>query len=252
VPGDLVIIGEGDLIPADGVLIKGFLKVNEATFTGESEPIEKTVNSELFKGTFVVEGEGIMKVKKIGLNTRIGKINKELIEIKKDSTKIEKEISKIVFWLFEIAIIFITLVFAIGLIKGFSFNFLFLLAVSLLIATTPQGLPVLINSSLAITARKLAKEGILIKNLKSIEEMAFIDILFTDKTGTLTKNRMEISEVFPEKNREEIIKLAAIASFNEKDSIDRLFLKHKLPSSDTTNKVSLLTVIPEGSKSFGV
>jgi len=232
VPKDIVILGEGDLIPADGVLIKGKLKVNEATFTGESRAIEKNKNDKLLKGTFVEEGEGIMKVEKIGLETKLGKMNKKLIEIEKGQTIMEKELNKLIFWLFKLLFLLILTIFVIGLINYYPLSFLLVLLISLIIAAIPQGLPLLITTSLALASKKMAKEGILIRKLKSIEEIALIDILFTDKTGTLTENKISIYSIFPKEREKEILQLAGLASFNEKDVIDRLFLKYKTFEED--------------------
>ncbi len=232
VPHDLVIIEEGDIIPADGILIKGKLKVNEATFTGESQPVEKNKQDKLWKGTFVEEGGGIIKVEKIGLETKLGKMNKQLIKIEKETTTMEKEINKMFFWLFKILFLLSSGVLIIGIFHKFPISFLIVLLISLIISSIPQGLPVLITSSLALAAKRMAKNKILIRKLKSLEEIAIIDMLFTDKTGTITENKIDIGDIFPNEKKEEILNLAGLASFNEKDAIDRLFLKYKTIEED--------------------
>jgi len=226
VPGDLVILSEGDLIPADGKIIKGKVKVDESILTGEFYPVEKKKSDYLFKGTLITEGNAIMKVEKTGLNTKIGLINKEIFEIKKERTLLEEEINKMVFFLFKILALFVLIVLFFGFYYKLDFKFLLLLILSLVIATIPQSLPVLITLNLTKSSRELSEEGILIKKLNSLENIAVIDYFLTDKTGTLIENKFEIDNIIGN-DKEKILKLAALASFNEKDPIDSVFLKYK-------------------------
>ncbi len=225
VPGDLVIISEGDLVPADGVIVDGKIKVDESLLTGEFDAKEKSKKDYVFKGTFVTEGKAVVKVTKTGLNTKVGQINKELIEIKKDKTLMEREVYKIIWMLFKLLSIFLVLVLGVGLIYKFSFDFLLLLSLSLLIAAIPQSLPVLVTLALSLAAKELAKQGILVKKLNAIEDMGLIDYLVMDKTGTIIENNFKIDKVYGKE--EEVLKLAALSSANEKDPIDRVFLKYK-------------------------
>jgi P-type E1-E2 ATPase len=226
VPGDLVILGEGDLIPADGRIIKGKVKVDESILTGEFNPNEKKKGDFLFKGTLITEGNAILKVEKTGLNTKIGLINKEIFEIKKERTLLEKELNKINFLLFKTLLIFAFILLVFGFYYKLDFKFLLLLILSLIIAAIPQSLPVLITLNLIKSSRDLSKEGILVKKLNSIENLAITDYFLTDKTGTLIENKFEIDKIYGD-DKEKILKLAALASFNEKDPIDSLFLKYK-------------------------
>ena len=196
VPGDLVILGSGDKIPADGKLLEGvsFL-VSEAILTGEEEAVLKTTEKEknsLFMGATVISGRGIMEVLKIGKKTEIGKIGVSLGEIKREKTPLQVKLDdfakNLVYLILAVcAVIFVVSVFYKGDILQ-TFRFSIILAV----AAMPEGLPIAITAILALGMRRILKRKGLVKKLLSIETLGSTSVICTDKTGTLTEGIMQV------------------------------------------------------------
>lgn len=196
-PGDLVNIGEGDKIPADGLLLNGQnLNVNEASLTGEAIPVVKNSNDPVFMATTVLSGHGQMKVLKIAAETKFGQIALSLSQIAEEKTPLELKLADFGKKL-TMAVVLIT--FAIGLsgiMQGRDPKLLFFTAVALAVAAIPEGLPAVLTIALAVGTGRLAKRGAIIKRLVATEALGSIDVILTDKTGTLTKNEMTVKEIY--------------------------------------------------------
>ncbi len=200
VPGDLIYLEEGAKIPADGKLIHTHhFEVNEASLTGESLPVQKNAHDEhniIYLGTVVAKGFAYALIEKTGDKTKFGQIAKELQTIDKSQTPLEKKLegfSK------QIGIIGITasiVVFILSFIKDKTLLESFLLAVSLAVAAVPEGLPAVMTIIMAIGVERLAKKKTIIRKLNAIETMGSITLVATDKTGTLTANKMRVRYVF--------------------------------------------------------
>jgi Ca2+-transporting ATPase len=208
VPGDIVLLEAGNLVPADIRLIEtSHLKVNESTLTGESTSVSKTnqhlniINPAIhehsnivFKGTYVTHGRGRGVVIASGMQTEIGKIAK-LLEQPDTETPLQKRLKIFGKKLAIIIIIICGIVFIIGYLNGKDFILMLLTALSLAVASIPEALPAVITISLAIGAKKLVKKNALIRKLTAIETLGSITYICTDKTGTLTLNKMVVEAV---------------------------------------------------------
>jgi Ca2+-transporting ATPase len=205
VPGDIVILEAGEMVPADIRVLKGYeLRVNESSLTGESLPIRKRniqlseriplgdrVNM-LYKGTSIVNGSGTGLVASTGVQTEIGKIASSLIEIQSDDTPLQKRLDHLAKQI-TIGVVILSafiLIFGTLLLKDISFKELFILAIGLAVAAVPEGLPAVLTLTLALGVTKLANKNSLIRKLPAVEVLGSTTTICTDKTGTLTKNEM--------------------------------------------------------------
>lgn len=207
VPGDIVILREGDKVPADLRLIEtDNLEVDEANLTGESTPIEKEHNIVLskdvplterknmvFAGTFVVRGRGKGIVVSTGSRTELGKIAKIVAEAKEEKTPLELELEhfgkKVSVIILSIAVI----VFTLSLLEGYADMLGSLMtAVALAVAAVPEGLPAIATAVLAIGAYRMARKRALVRKLSAVEGLGSVDIICSDKTGTITKGEMTV------------------------------------------------------------
>ncbi|WP_297335162.1 cation-translocating P-type ATPase [Algoriphagus sp.] len=204
VPGDIILVESGNMIPSDIHLLEAFsVKVDEASLTGESIPVEKQshqqvrpepdINSpfQLFKGTLMTNGRATGIVLRTGMDTQLGKIA-DLLEQDRPETPLQnrmKKFSKVISYL----ILLICLVlFGLGILRGEDPIPLLLVTVSLAVAAIPEALPALITIALSLGAARLAKKEALIRRLPAVESLGSITYICTDKTGTLTKNEMAV------------------------------------------------------------
>lgn len=212
VVGDIVYLEEGDKIPADGVILEcTALGVNESALTGESDIVYKKLvddNDSPFKlnmcyaGCDVTNGSAIIEITQVGINTLYGKIGGELNNIVKEKTPLEKQIKKLVVVCTIISLIFFVLVIIINFI--YNKNLILkeriihsiLSGITVAMATIPEEIPVVLTVFLAMGAWNLAKENTLTRNMKAVETLGAITVLCTDKTGTLTQNKMVVQEIF--------------------------------------------------------
>ncbi len=207
VPGDLVLVEAGDVIPADGVIIQGFLELDESMMTGESKAVKKKSKEEVFSGTNVYTGEAILKVTLTGMSTKMGELAARMQEMKRESTPFQEHMKRFT----KKIVIFTLLIILITFIAGFKkFGFLeaLLIAVSLAVAAVPEGLPAVITIALSLGAREMARAKALVRRLAVTESIGSINIICTDKTGTLTLGKMEVvDEWFPGRNNENAFEL---------------------------------------------
>lgn len=208
VPGDIVLLEAGNLIPADIRLIEAsHLKVNESSLTGESKSVSKTnqilnivnpliyeCSNIVFKGTFVTHGRGRGIVIASGMQTELGKIAK-LLEQPDADTPLQKRLKVFGKKLATIIIIICGIVFIIGYLSGKDFILMLLTSLSLAVAAIPEALPAVITIALALGAKKLVKKNALIRKLTAVETLGSITYICTDKTGTLTLNKMVVEAV---------------------------------------------------------
>jgi Ca2+-transporting ATPase len=204
VPGDLVLLQEGDRIPADGRLVVAkSLNIEEAALTGESQPVEKTTSAisetdvplgdrlnMAFMGTAINFGRGEMIVTGTGLKTELGKIAEMLMGVEEKQTPLQVQIHKLSLTLIRGALVVVALVFVIGLLRGFALEQMLITAIGLAVAAVPEGLPAIITVSLSLGAARMVKRHALIRKLPSVETLGSVTVICSDKTGTLTKNEM--------------------------------------------------------------
>ncbi|MBS0615890.1 MAG: magnesium-translocating P-type ATPase [Verrucomicrobia bacterium] len=192
VPGDIVILRAGDLIPADAILIEcNHFFTDEASLTGESLPVEKTADSKLFFGTMVSSGLGKALVYATGKKTEYSQIT-EHVRFRPPETAFEIGVRKFGYMLIQITTVFVIIIFAVNtyLKKPIIDSFLF--AVAIAVGLTPQLLPAIISVNLSHGARRMAKKRVIIKRLASIENFGQMNVLCTDKTGTLTEGKVKL------------------------------------------------------------
>ncbi|MGJ3237529.1 MAG: cation-translocating P-type ATPase [Anaerolineae bacterium] len=205
VSGDLVLLDEGDSIPADGRLIEAnSMQTMEAALTGESLPVSKNTapipeakvavgdrKNMVFMGTAVNAGRGTMIVTQTGLQTELGEIAELLSGVETGETPLQRRLGQLGNVLFWAAIIVVTLVFLVGWqIQGIPAQEMFLIAVSLAVAAVPEGLPALVTIGLSLGAARMVKRNALIRRLPAVETLGSVTVICSDKTGTLTKNEM--------------------------------------------------------------
>jgi P-type Ca2+ transporter type 2C len=196
VPGDVVLIEEGDIVPADGKIIKAFdLMIDESMLTGESEAVRKDASALAFMNTAVNSGRAEILVFATGMQTEVGKIAEKMQELGETRTPFQKELSafgKKIFWM----VIAVAAIMAfVGYFKYGIYN-ASLTAVSLAVAAIPEGLPAVVTLARALGAKSMVRRNALIRKLPVVESIGDIDIICTDKTGTLTKNRMTVTKAF--------------------------------------------------------
>ncbi len=204
VPGDVILLGEGDRIPADGRVIQSAnLQVEEAALTGESHGVGKSVEAlegdnislgdrknMVFMGTAVSYGRGEMLVTGTGLKTELGKIASMLMGVEDTKTPLQQRIAQLGHTLVYASIGIVALIFVIGLLRGVPLTQMITTAIGLAVAAVPEGLPAVITIGLSLGASRMIKRNALIRRLPAVETLGSVTIICSDKTGTLTRNEM--------------------------------------------------------------
>ncbi|MCR3955662.1 MAG: cation-translocating P-type ATPase [Gudongella sp.] len=210
VPGDVVVLETGDIIPADLRLVESSnLKIEEASLTGESVPSEKKASIELnnetplgdrrnmaYMSTIVTYGRGNGVVVETGASTEIGKIATMIQSIDDESTPLQKKLNQLGKILGITVIIVCIAVFGIGMIQGRDLLEMFMIAISLAVAAIPEGLPAIVTIVLAIGMNKMVERNAIVKKLLAVETLGATSVICTDKTGTLTQNEMTVVKLF--------------------------------------------------------
>ena len=245
VPGDVVRLRLGDIIPADVKLMKGdYLRVDESALTGESLPVEKNVGDVGYNGSTVGQGEMNALVVTTGENTYFGKTTK-LMEKAKTESHFQKAITKIGDYLIVLAVTLVVLIFMVALFRHESIAETLQFALVLIVAAIPAALPAVLSVTLAIGAVALAKKGAIVSKLVAIEEMAGMDVLCADKTGTITENELKVGPLTPFKGFKEsdLLLFGTLASRKEdQDPIDNAIIEKGETISEVSQAVKQYTV----------
>ncbi|MEM8837637.1 MAG: cation-transporting P-type ATPase [Pseudomonadota bacterium] len=204
VPGDLVIVEAGDRVPADIVLSQALaLRVDEAVLTGESEPVAKVSgqadedqDKELFMGTSVVHGRGTGLVRATGMQTEFGRIAALTGSVHSEPTSLQRKLGELGRQLGLLAFGLCLLVVVTGVLTGKDLAVLVLTGLSLAVAVVPEGLPAVVTVTLALGATAMTKRRALARRLQAIETLGAASVICTDKTGTLTENKMTVSALW--------------------------------------------------------
>lgn len=222
VPGDIIIIDAGRYIPCDLRLIEtANLKIEESALTGESVPVDKDANLILehkniplgdqknmaFMSTLVSHGRGIGVAIATGMNTEIGKVASLLKESKKELTPLQKKLDHLGKLLGVVALGICSIIFFIGLLQKRDLFEMFLTAISLAVAAVPEGLPAIVTIVLALGVQRMIKENAIIRKLPAVETLGSVNIVCSDKTGTLTQNKMTVTKYFANNLLDDIDKM---------------------------------------------
>ncbi|MCD6414738.1 MAG: calcium-translocating P-type ATPase, PMCA-type [Candidatus Diapherotrites archaeon] len=201
VPGDIVLISGGDVIPADAEIIEGYLEVDESNLTGESKAVKKMPGDRVFSSTSVYMGEAKAKIYATGMKTELGKIAGKMQEVKERETPFQYHIRKFTKKIVVLALLIIVVVLFVGLGK-FGPTEAFLIAVALAVAAVPEDLPAVIVTALSLGSRDMANKNALVRKLAVTESIGSVDVICTDKTGTLTKGQMQLTKLWlPKENK---------------------------------------------------
>jgi Ca2+-transporting ATPase len=209
VPGDVVALRAGDRVPADVRLLEAFnLKVDEASLTGESIPVDKEVcvlpadriindrTNMAFSGTVVTYGRGLGVTVATGMSTEFGKIAESVQAEKKTETSLERRMNAIGKWLTLFALVVCAIVVVLGLLRGIPLSTMILTGISLAVAAVPEALPAVVTGALAIGMYEMVRRKAIVKRLPAVETLGSTSIICSDKTGTMTKGEMTVRKVY--------------------------------------------------------
>ena len=249
VPGDVIILEAGNFVPADARLISSYnLKVEESALTGETVPVNKDSNlilkyniavgdtlNMVFSTTVIVSGHGEAIVTNIGMDTKVGKIAKMIIENESPDTPLQKKLSDVGKKLGTACLIICLAIFVIGIFKDIPFKEMFMTSVGLAVAAIPEGLPAIVTILLSIGVTYMARKNAIIRKLPAVETLGSSSVICSDKTGTLTQNKMEV------------VKLCDVnGQINDSSNIYKLILELGTMCNDTTLEYNKNEIITNG------
>ena len=255
VPGDIVILDTGDFVPADLRIIESAnLKSQEASLTGESVPVEKNekiISDEkvgigdrvnmLFSSSLITYGRGKGIVVETGMNTEVGKIAGIINDTVKSETPLQTKLNKLGKTLGLAALVICAVIFGIGLLYGKEPIDMFMTAVSLAVAAIPEGLAAVSTIVLAIGVQRMVKKHAIVKKLPAVETLGSATVICSDKTGTLTQNKMTVKKVFYD---EKLVNLEDIKQEEIKDDLEKLVYVSMLCNDTKVGKDNKLTGDP--------
>jgi Ca2+-transporting ATPase len=207
VPGDLFLLETGGAVPADGRLLESInLRLQEAALTGESVPVEKSTppvagehlalgdrRNMAFLGTAITYGRGLAVVTATGMQTELGHIATMIQAVESEPTPLQRRMAQLGKGLAVVAMVLVGIIFAVGLLQGADATTMFMVAISLAVAAVPEGLPAVVTIALALGAQRMLKRRALVRRLPAVETLGSVTVICSDKTGTLTENRMTVT-----------------------------------------------------------
>jgi Ca2+-transporting ATPase len=218
VPGDIILLEAGNLIPADCRLLDTInLRIQEAALTGESEPVDKKAQAVLdsaapiadrinmaYMGTVVAYGRGQAVVSETGMKTQLGNIAEMIQKVEQEPTPLQRKLNQLGKGLAIAALALVAIVFVLGLLRGEEVKLMLLTSISLAVAAVPEGLPAVVTIALALGAQRMLKRRALIRKLPAVETLGSVTVICSDKTGTLTENQMTVAVLDAANNRIDI------------------------------------------------
>lgn len=210
VPGDVVVLEAGNIVPADGrVITSSNLRVEESALTGESLPVEKDEKfstgenipigdriNMVFSSTIVTYGRGMFLVTNTGMDTEIGKIAFMIMQEESRVTPLQRRLDRVGKFLAALVLVIAAGIFALGVFEGNDITEMFMTAISVAVAAIPEGLPAVVTIVLALGVQRLSKKRAVIRHLPAVETLGSASVICSDKTGTLTQNKMQVKKVF--------------------------------------------------------
>ena len=243
VVGDVILLEAGDMIPADGRLIENAsLKVDESALTGESLAVEKNIDSILeeaalgdrsnmmFSGSFVTYGHGRVVVTDIGMQTEVGKIAGLLKTTSEKQTPLQVSLEEFGKKLSILILVFCGILFAVNVFRGEKISSAFMFAVALAVAAIPEALSSIVTIVLSFGTQKMAKEHAIIRKLQAVEGLGSVSVICSDKTGTLTQNKMTVEDYYIDGKR------IAAAAVDVSDPAQSCLLYDSILCNDSTNE----------------
>ncbi|MED2793757.1 cation-translocating P-type ATPase [Bacillus wiedmannii] len=246
VPGDIVMLDAGRYIPCDLRLIEtANLKVEESALTGESVPVDKDAiyhpsmqsdeqvplgdqKNMAFMSTLVTYGRGVGVAVETGMNSQIGKIATLLHEADDDMTPLQKSLAQVGKYLGFVAVSICVIMFIIGFLQGRDTLEMFMTAISLAVAAIPEGLPAIVSIVLAIGVQRMIKQNVIIRKLPAVEALGSVTIICSDKTGTLTQNKMTVTHFYSDNTYDDLENL------NVNNDVQRLLLENMVLCNDAS------------------
>ncbi len=241
--GDLINLTTGDVVPADAEVVSSVdFHVDESALTGESYPVGKAEGEGVFMGSTVVNGEGLCVVTAVGAATRFGSIAESLAKVRPE-TDFERGMKKFGYLVMQVTIGLIMMIFLAHIVMKHDLFQSFLFAVALAVGLTPELLPMVVTVNLAQGATRMAKKGVIVKHLPSIQNFGGMNILCTDKTGTITENKIKLEKYENAGGEEdtEVLRLAYLNSLyqaNLKSPLDEAVLAHKEAHEKNISKIT--------------
>ena len=243
VVGDVIILEAGDMIPADGRLIENAsLKVDESALTGESLAVEKSIDpileeaalgdrsNMMFSGSFVTYGHGRVVVTDIGMQTEVGKIAGLLKTTSEKQTPLQVSLDEFGKKLSILILVFCGILFAVNVFRGEKISSAFMFAVALAVAAIPEALSSIVTIVLSFGTQKMAKEHAIIRKLQAVEGLGSVSVICSDKTGTLTQNKMTVEDYYIDGKR------IAAAAVDVSDPAQSCLLYDSILCNDSTNE----------------
>ncbi len=257
VPGDVVHVRLGDLAPADIRLTEGAVLLDQSALTGESLPVEAGAGATVYAGSTVRRGEATGEITATGAHTYFGR-TAELVRLAKTESHLTQLILRIVRYLITLDVVLIVALFIYAIATGLALHDLLPFALILLVASVPVALPATFTLAQAFGAQALARRGVLVTRLSAIEEAAAMDVLASDKTGTLTENRLTVARLAPLAPHDEaqLLRLAALACDEAtQDPIDLAILeaaRSRAVLADPPERVQFIPFDPATKRSEAV
>lgn len=233
VPGDIITLRLGDIIPADAMLVDGdYLSIDQSALTGESLPVEKLQGEVAYSGSIARQGEMTALVTATGMNTFFGRTAR-LVDSAHNVSHFQRAVLTIGNYLIYLSLGLVAVLVLVGLHRGENLLELAQFSLILTVAAIPVAMPAVLSVTMAVGALLLSKKKVIVSRLEAIEEMAGMDILCSDKTGTLTKNELTLgsSVLFAASDEMSLLRLAALASRENGDAIDNAII-HRVRAAD--------------------